>query len=81
MKTLYKNSRLIAAAILGTFVFSAGAAVAVSHDVSQAPTSAQVETVGRFVVTPKSMKFVAPVEVLGRFVVTQHTATFVPAAV
>ena len=84
MKTLYKNSRLIAAAIVGTFVFSAGAALALSHDgdvVSQAPTPAQVENVGRFVVTPNTVKFVAPVKVIGRFVVTQHAATFVPAVV
>lgn len=86
MKTLYKNSRLIAATIVGTFVLSTGAAVAVAKDSANcrpclnSSAMAQVENVGRFVVTPNTVNFVAPAEVIGRFVVSQHGAVFVPAA-
>ena len=77
MKTLYKNSHLVAAAIIGALLLSASAAVAVTGD-DEGP-AAQVESVGTFVVTPHGTTFVAPPELLGRFVVTQHGAVFVPA--
>ena len=61
MKTLYKSSRLIAAAIVGTLVLSAGAAIAVTKDATNCepcPASqsmTQAEDMGRFVVTPKTL--------------------------
>ena len=86
MKTLYKSSRVIAAAIVGTLVLSAGGAVAITKDstsfeaarVNQ--TTTQAQEMGRFEVTPNTVKFVAPAEVMGRFVISQHRAVFVPAA-
>ena len=79
MKTLYKNTRLIAAAIVGSLVFSAGAAVALTKETGQKSAKhAPVDNVGRFVVTPKSTQFVPPAELVGRFVVSQHGASFVP---
>jgi hypothetical protein len=81
MTTLYKNTRRIAATIVATMVLSAGTAVAVTNQTNEsAPVSKvpQGETVGRFVVTPTSMKFVPPVETVGRFLVSQHGAVFVP---
>ena len=86
MKALYKSSRLIAAAIVGTLVLSAGAAIAVTKDATNCepcPASqsmTQAEDMGRFVVTPKTVTYVRPDEDLGRFVVSQHSATYVPAA-
>jgi hypothetical protein len=81
MKTLYKNTRLIAAAIVGSLVLSAGAAVALTKDTE--PKNAKpvsVDNVGRFVVTPKGTQFVPPAESVGRFVISQHGAVFVPVA-
>jgi len=84
MKTLYKSSRLIAAAIVGTLVLSAGGAVALTKDArceTQSVTMTQYEDMGRFVVTPTKVTYVVrPAEDLGRFVVTRHSAIFVPAA-
>ena len=86
MKTLYKSCRLIAAAIVGTLVLSAGAAVAITKDSSNFGPSTdkqvmtQAQDMGRFEVTPNTVKFVAPAEVMGRFVISQHSAVFVPAA-
>ena len=63
MKTLYKNTNLIAVAILCTMLLAAGTAVAVVHerdDVQVANrTSIQPETLGRFVVTPTKSTFIA----------------------
>ncbi len=81
MTTLYKNTRRIAAAIVATMVLSAGTAVAVTNRTNDAaPISKvpQADTVGRFVVTPSTMKFVPPAETVGRFVVSQHSAVFIP---
>ncbi|MBK7686741.1 MAG: hypothetical protein IPJ25_12610 [Rhodocyclaceae bacterium] len=86
MKTLYKSSRVIAAAIVGTLVLSAGAAVAITKDSTSCEaalvtqTTTQAQEMGRFEVTPNTVKFVAPAEVMGRFVISQHRAVFVPAA-
>ncbi len=82
MTTLYKHTRRIAATIVATMVLSVGTAVAVTtHTNDSAPISKvpQADTVGRFVVTPSTMKFVPPAETVGRFVVGQHSAVFVPA--
>lgn len=83
MKTLYKNSRYIAAAIVGTMVLSASGALALTHDTPcETPTVSmtQVEDMGRFVVTPQKVTYVRPAEDLGRFIVSRHGAVFVPAA-
>lgn len=84
MTTLYKNTRLIAAVIVGSMVFSTGAAVALTNDIGQTarqiPKNVQMDNLGRMVVTPNTVKFVAPVESLGRFVVSQNNVAFVPAA-
>lgn len=66
MTTLYKNTRLIAAVIVAGLVFSTGAAVALTHDAGQ-PTrpvqqSVQVDDLGRMVVTPHGVKYLAPME-------------------
>lgn len=85
MKTLYKGSHLAAAAIVGSFVLTAGTAVAVtrhSHqpaDQSRTTETTQVSDMGRFVVTAKRTTYVRPAESVGRFVVSQSGAVFVPA--
>ena len=79
MKTLYKNTPRIAAAIVATLVVSTGAALAVTRDVTPALPVVEAAYVGRFVITPTSMKHVAPVQVVGRFVISQHSAAFMPA--
>jgi hypothetical protein len=84
MTTLYKNIRVIAAVIVGSMVFSTGAAVALTKDSGQSAhhprESVQMDNLGRMVVTPNSFKHVAPVETVGRFVVSQHHMEFHPAA-
>ena len=86
MKTLYKSSRLIAAAIVGTVVLSAGTAMAIAKDTTSCrecpdhQARANVEDMGRFEVTPNSVKFVAPNAMIGRFVVTERSAVFIPSA-
>ena len=84
MKTLYKNSRSIAAAIVGTLVFSTGAALAITGEDSGSQGTAlaatRVADMGRFVVTPKTANYVHPAEEVGRFVVNQHSAVYIPAA-
>jgi hypothetical protein len=84
MKTLYKGTRLIAAAIVATLVLSTGAAVALTKDTQlnkQAVTITHYEDLGRFVVTPKKVTYVdCATQDMGRFVVTQSSAIFVPAA-
>lgn len=84
MKTLYKNSRLIAAAIVGTMVFSAGTAVALTKETSikskQVQTLQGPQDLGRFVITPTRATYLRPAEELGRFVVSQNGTTFVPVA-
>ena len=89
MKTLYKSSRLIAAAIVGSLVLSGGAAVALTNDAdhrSGAVDSTHYEDLGRFEVTPtkqthvdSSASLARSATDLGRIVVTQRTAVFVPA--
>ena len=63
MKTLYKNTNLIALAILCTMLLATGTAVAVGHDrdVDQVAhrNATQPETIGRFVVTPTRATFIA----------------------
>ena len=63
MKTLYKNTNLIAVAILCSMLLAAGTAVAVVHerdDIQVANcTSTQAESLGRFVVTPTKSTFIA----------------------
>jgi hypothetical protein len=86
MTTLYKNTRRIAASIVATLVLSVGTAVAVTKDnhasANVAPlhsATQQTETIGRFVVTPNTVKFVAPAtENVGRFEVSQNGAVFFP---
>ncbi len=86
MTTLYKNTRRTAAAIVASMVLSVGTAVAFTTDNYPATNSAlsksppqQAATIGRFVVTPNTVKFVAPAtENVGRFVVSKQTAVFVP---
>ena len=61
MKTLYKNSKLIALIILGAMLMAAGTAVAVSHE-RQEPqalvsSASKPQVVGRFVVTPTKAMF------------------------
>lgn len=90
MKTLYKSSRLIAAAIVGSLVLSGGAAVAFTTDTHRnapAVDSTYVEDLGRFEVTPTKQthsegatQAAREGESLGRFVVTRNSAVFVPAA-
>ena len=84
MKTLYKNSRVIATAIVATLVLSAGGAVALAKDTqceTKSVAMTQYENLGRFVVTPTKVTYVVRTsEDLGRFVVTRHSAVFVPAA-
>ena len=85
MTNLYKNTSRIASAIVATMILSVGTAIAVTKDggstahFSTTPTLQQTETIGRFVVTPNSVKFVAPATAnVGRFVVSQRSAVFVP---
>ena len=86
MTTLYKNTRRIAATIVATVVLSVGTAVAVTMENHPATNIApaqsatqQGETIGRFVVTPNTLRFVAPAtESVGRFVVSRHNVVFVP---
>jgi hypothetical protein len=86
MTTLYKNTNRLAATIVATLVLSVGTAVAVTKDNHSAANAVPVnsatqhtETIGRFVVTPNSVKFVAPAtENVGRFVVSQNGVVFVP---
>lgn len=83
MKTLYKNSRLIAAAIVGTLTFSAGTAVAIAKDNATTPVrssaaNTQVDELGRFVVTSRGATYVRPAQGLGRFVVSQNGTIFLP---
>jgi hypothetical protein len=87
MKTLYKSTRLIAAAVVGSLVLSAGAAVALTKDAQcepQVTTATHYQDMGRFVVTPTKFRHTAQVALattdLGRIVVTRTTAVFVPAA-
>ena len=67
MKTLYKNTNVIAVAILCTMLLAAGTAVAVGHDrdvVQVANRNAtQPETIGRFVVTPTKATYIASAKV------------------
>ena len=63
MKTLYKNSKLIALVVVGTMLMAAGTAVAVSHE-RQGPRAlvsraSSPELLGRFVVTPTKAMFTA----------------------
>ena len=58
MKSLYKNTSRIAAAIVASIVFSTGAAIALTHDrflpvKSVTTQSAHEDNLGRFVVTPR----------------------------
>lgn len=84
MKALYKSSRYITAAILGSLVLSAGAAVALTQDAQELASPAgeisQVQDMGRFVVTPKGASYVRPVKNMGRIVISQHGATYAPFA-
>lgn len=90
MKTLYKSSRLIAAAIVGSLVLSAGAAVALTTDAHRTVIAADakhINDLGRFEVTPTKQTHiesatasVSESAILGRFVVTRSNSVFVPAA-
>ena len=63
MKTLYKNTNVIALAILCTMLLAAGTAVAVVHERDDVQVvnraAAQPELIGRFVVTPTKTTFIA----------------------
>ncbi len=69
MKTLYKNTNVIAVAILCTMLLTAGTAVAVGHDRNETQvancTATQPETIGRFVVTPTKVTFIASAKANG----------------
>ncbi|MBK7685384.1 MAG: hypothetical protein KA388_02870 [Rhodocyclaceae bacterium] len=62
MKTLYRNTNVIAVAILCTMLLVAGTAVAVGHDRNVVQVTnrdaTQPETIGRFVVTPTKTTFI-----------------------
>jgi hypothetical protein len=78
MKTLYKSSSRIAAAIVGSLVLSTSAAIALTR---QAPAPAPLDDVaslGRFVVTAQRSQYQPPAEHLGRFIVTPQQSAFVP---
>lgn len=63
MKTLYKNSKLIALVVVGTMLMAANTAVAVSHErqgpQALASRASSPELLGRFVVTPTKATFTA----------------------
>ena len=63
MKTLYKNTNLIAGAILCSMLLTAGTAVAVVHERGDGQvsncSSMQADSLGRFVVTPTKASFIA----------------------
>ena len=86
MTTLYKSTGRIAVTITALLVLSVSTAIAVTKDVHASTKAREAKTaeqqmasMGRFVVTPKSVTFVAPTtESIRRFVVSQHRAIFVP---
>lgn len=86
MKTLYNNTGRIAAAIVGVMVLSVGTAVAVTKNGHQGANAVamqssvqEMETIGRFVVTPTKAEFEAKTtETVGRFVVSPDKVVFVP---
>ena len=53
MKTLYKSTPRIAAAIVGIMALSTSAAVALTSNPTRTEIVPQVESLGRFVVTPR----------------------------
>jgi hypothetical protein len=59
-KTLYKRTHLTAALIFAVLMVSAGSAIALIGHPNAA--AAEVPTLGRFIVSPKGMHFVAPAE-------------------
>lgn len=67
MKTLYKNTNVIAGVILCTMLLAAGTAIAVGHDRDVVKVTArnatQPETIGRFVVTPTKATYIASAKV------------------
>lgn len=74
MKTLYRNTPRIAAAILAALIVTTGSAIALTHDAQ--PLDPAAETIGRFVVTPDQARFEAPAPTVGRFVVTPNHARY-----
>lgn len=80
MTTLYKNTRRIAATIMGTVILCGGTAIAMTRQAPHAvpaAAQAQAETIGRFVVTPQSVRFERHAETIGRFVVSEQRVVFV----
>lgn len=76
MKTLYKNSSRIAAAIVGSMVFCSGVALALTTEFHEAPGT-EIHTVGRITVTPDGAEF-SPTATLGRFEITPTSGRYVP---
>lgn len=80
MKTLYKNTSRIAVSLIAGLVLSTGAALALTHkgyvakSMSPAsptsPVTAEITDMGRFVVTPTTLRHAAAPDHLGRLVVT-----------
>lgn len=81
MKTLYRRSRIIAAAIVGSMLL-AGTALALTmsadHRVRSSTTVDGAQDLGRFVVTPATTRYARPVENLGRIEVRRRGASYVP---
>jgi len=79
MKTLYRNTPRIAAALLAAFVVTTGSAIALTRDAERAAAApGAAETLGRFVVTPDHARFEAPAPTIGRFVVTPNASRYEP---
>ncbi len=63
-KTLYKRTHLTATLIFVALMVSAGSAIALigQPDRTESPAAGSPPSLGRFVVSPKRMQFVAPSE-------------------
>ena len=58
--TLYKNTRLIAAAIMAVSMLAAGTAAGMISRVYETKPPAKIDYLGRFVITPYGTQFIAP---------------------
>ena len=61
-------------------LITTGTAIAFTHQSAPAAPAADVETLGRLVVTPNALTYVAPPPVIGRMTITRSHARFDPAA-
>ena len=60
--TLYKNSRIIAVAIVVTLVLAVGTVAAILMKPQEAAPEHRVDYVGRFVITPSGAEFIPPTQ-------------------